>query len=70
MKEIPSYVEDTNDFINNINNQNMPKETIFVALDVKFFHASIPNPEGISTVKKSHKWYHQKTVPRKVITTF
>ena len=70
MKEIPSYVKDTNDFINNINNHNIPKESIIVALDVKSFYTSIPNPEGIATVKKAHKRYHQKAVPPKVITTF
>ena len=70
MKEIPSYVKDTNDFINNINNHNIRKESIIVALDVKSFYTSIPNPEGIATVKKAHKRYHQKTVPPKVITTF
>ena len=26
MKEVPSYVKDTNDFINKINNHNIPKE--------------------------------------------
>ena len=70
MKEIPSYVKDTNDFINKINNHSMPQESIFVALDVKPFYTSIPNPEGIATVKKAHKRYHHKTVPPKVITTF
>ena len=34
MKEIPSYVKDTYDIINKINNHNIPKESIFVALDV------------------------------------
>ena len=70
MKEIPSYVKDTNDFINNINNHNMPKESIFVALDVKSFYTSIPNPEGIAAVKKAHERYQHKTVPTKVTTTF
>ena len=50
---MPSYVKDTIDFINKINNQNIPKESIFVALDVKSLYTSIPNPEGIAAVKKS-----------------
>ena len=52
MKEIASYVKDTNDFINKINNHNIPTESIFVTLDVKSLCISIPNPEGIAAVKK------------------
>ena len=70
MKEIPSYFKDNNDFINKINNHNIPKESIFVTLDVKSLYTSIPNPEGIAAVKKVHGRYQHKTVPPKVITTF
>ena len=70
MKEIPSYVKDTVDFINNINNHNIPKESIFVTLDVKSLYTSIPKPEEIATVKKTLEHYQHKAVPAKVITTF
>ena len=70
MKEIPSYIKDTDDFINKINNHNIPKESIFVRLDVKSLYTSIPNPEGIAAVKKAHERYQHKTVPTKVTTTF
>ena len=70
MKEIPSYIKDTDDFINKINNYNIPKESIFVRLDVKSLYTSIPNPEGIAAVKKAHERYQHKTVPTKVTTTF
>ena len=70
MKEIPLYIKDTNYFINKINNHNIPKESIFVTLDVKSLYTSIPNPEGIAAVKKAHERYQRKTVPTKVITTF
>ena len=70
MKEIPSYFKDNNDFINKINNHNIPKESIFVTLDVKSLYTSIPNPEGIAAVKKVHGRHQHKTVPPKVITTF
>ena len=69
-KEIPSYIKDINDFINKINNRNIPKESIFVTLDVKSLYASIPNPEGIAAVKKAHERYQHKTVPTKVIASF
>ena len=65
MKEIPSYIKDTDDFINKINNHNIPKESIFVRLDVKSLYTSIPNPEGIAAVEKAHKRYQHKTVRTK-----
>ena len=64
-----SYVKDNND-ISKINNHNIPKESIFVTLDVKSLYTSIPKPEGIAAVKKPHERYQHKTVPTKVITTF
>ena len=70
MKEIPSYVKHTSHFINKINNHNIPKESIFVTLDVKSLYTSIPNPEGIAVVKKAHEHYQHKKVPTKVIITF
>ena len=70
MKEIPSYVKVTYDFIKKINSHNIPKESIFVALDVKFLFTSIPNREGIAAVKKAHERYQHKTVPTKVILLF
>ena len=70
MREIPSYVKDTNDFINKINNHIIPKGSRFVTLAVKSLYTSITNPEGIAPVKKAHKRYQHKIVPTKVITTF
>ena len=70
MKEILSYVKDTNDFIKKIDNHNISKESIFITIDVKSLYTSIPNPEGIAAVKKAHERYQHKTVPTKVITTF
>ena len=61
MKEIPSDVKDTSDFINKINNHNIPKESIFVTLDVKSLYTSIPNPEGIAVVKKTHERHTQNS---------
>ena len=61
MKEIPSYIKDTNNFINKINNHNIPKALIFVTLDVKSLYKSIPNPEGIASAKKVHKRHQHKS---------
>ena len=56
--------------MNKINNHNIPKESIFVTLDIKSLYTSILNPEGIAAIKKAQKWYQHKTVPTKVVTTF
>ena len=54
---MPSYVKETNHFINKINNHNTPKESIFVTLDVKSLYTSIANPEVIAAIKKAHERY-------------
>ena len=48
----------------------VPKDAILVSLDVKALYTSIPNSEGIATVKRAYDKYQQKTVATKVLTTF
>ena len=69
MKEILAYIKDNKNFINKINNHNIPKESIFLTLDVNFCDTSMPNREGIAAVKKVHEYYQHKSVPTKTITT-
>ena len=70
-KEIPSYVKDTNDFLNKISNiKAIPDNSLLVSMDVKSLYTNIPNSEGISAVKKSFDNYPKKTIAMKVITTF
>ena len=54
--EILSYITDKNDFINKINNFPAPPSSLLVTMDVKSLYTSIPNNEGIASVKK--KYYH------------
>ena len=50
-KSLPSYIKDTSDFINRINEtKDMNKDTILITLDVKSLYTSIPNHEGIEAV--------------------
>ena len=70
MREIPSYIKDTNDFTNKINNFPVPPNSLLVTMDVKSPYTSIPNSEGIASVKKKYDRYLKKTVPTKIITTF
>ena len=72
VKQIPSYVKDTNDFINKINTvKSVPKNNYYlVIMDVRSLYTNIPNAEGISAVKGAFDNYPKKTTSTKVITTF
>ena len=70
VKNIPSYMKDTNDFIKKTKDLKVPKDAILVSLNVKALYTSIPNLEGIAAVKRAYDKYQQKTVATKVRTTF
>ena len=62
VKQIPSYVKDTNDFINKINAvKSVPKNSYLVTMDVRSLYTNIPNAEGISAVKRELDNYSKKT---------
>ena len=68
---MPSYVKDTSDFINRINEtKDINKDTILVTLDVKSLYTNIPNHEGIEAVKSSLNSVSQKPIATKVIIKF
>ena len=70
MREIPSYIKDTNDFINKSNNFPVPPNSLLVPMDVKSLYTSIPNNEGIVSVKKKYDHCPKKSIPTKIITIF
>ena len=71
VKEIPSYVQDTTDFLRKINQINfVPDNSYLFSLDVKSLYTNIPNAEGIKSVKTSLEKYSKQTASTKVITTF
>ena len=71
VKEIPSYVKNTQDFLKKLEKvKDISQETLLVTLDVKSLYTNIPNNEGIKTVKESYEKYKEKTVSTKVIITF
>ena len=70
VSEIPSYVKDTNDFINKIDNFPVPPNIILVTMDVKSVYTSIPNNEEIVCVKKKYDHYPNKTISTKINATF
>ena len=71
MKQIPSYVKDTNDFINKINAvKSVPKNSYLVTMNVRSLYTNIANAEGILAVKRAFDNYSKKITTTKVITTF
>ena len=69
--EVPSYIKDTRDFLRKLKAiTEVPENFYLVTLDVKSLYASIPNSEGIETVKISHENFTRKAIATKVITTF
>ena len=65
---MPSYIKDTSDFINRINETKyINKETILVTLDVKTLYNNILHHEGIGAVKSALNSVYQKPIPTKVV---
>ena len=68
---MPSYLKDTSDFINRINEtKDINKDTIRVTLHVKSLYTNIPNHEGIEAVKTALNSVSQKPIATKVIIKF
>ena len=52
VKEIPSYVKDTQDFLKKLEKvKEIPLESLLLTLDVKSLYANIPNNESIIAVR-------------------
>ena len=54
VREIQSYIEDTNDFINKISIFPVPPNSLLVTLNVNSLYTSIPNNKAIASVKKKY----------------
>lgn len=71
VKQILSYVKDSNDFIIKIDAvKSVPKNNCLITVDMRSLYTDIPNTEGISAVKSAFDNYSKKTTITQVITTF
>ena len=71
VKQIPSYIKDTHDFIYKINDiGNIPPNSYLVMIDVKSLYSNITNSEGIAAGKNAYDNYPKKYIATRVITTF
>ena len=70
VQQIPSYTQDTSDFLWKINTmETIPDNSYLASLDVRSFYTNIPNSEGTEAVKTSLENFLRKTAT-KLITTF
>ena len=59
--QITSYIKDTNNFINKINDiGNIPPNSNLVTMSIKSLWTKIPNSEEIAAVKNAHNNYQKK----------
>ena len=71
VRTIPSYIKDTNDFLNKIKNtEKLPENSYLVTMDVKSLYTNIPNFEGIAATRKWLQNSPLQSVLTKVVTTF
>ena len=53
-----SYLKDTTDFVNFIENTKVPAEVILVSMDVTSLYTNIPQEEGIDTVCRAYEIFY------------
>ena len=71
LKNIPSYVQNSYDFLNKIDSaKNISSNCLLVTTDVKSLYRNIPISEGIFAVKVAYESYAEKSVVTNVIITF
>ena len=58
-----SYLKDTTDFINFIENTKVKKRTFLVSMDVTSLYTNIPHEEGIATVCRAYDEFHRNNPP-------
>ena len=58
-----SYIKDTTDFINFVEETIIPRDTILVSMDVTSLYANIPQEEGIQTVSSAYENFHDNNSP-------
>ena len=59
MKQLPAYIKDTSQFLCEITETTIPKDSWLVTVDVKSLYTNIPNEEGILACYEA--WLIQET---------
>ena len=58
-----SYLKDTTDFVNFIENMKVPADVILVSMDVTSLYTNIPQEEGIDTVCRAYEIFYRNEPP-------
>ena len=58
-----SYLKDTTDFVNFIENTKAPADVILVSMDVTSLYTNIPQEEGIDTVCRAYEIFYRNEPP-------
>ena len=58
-----SYLKDTTDFVNFIENTKVPADVILVSMDVTSLYTNIPQEEGIDTVCRAYEIFYRNEPP-------
>ena len=58
-----SYLKDTTDFVNFIENTKVPADVILVSMDVTSLYTNIPREEGIDTACRAYKIFYKNEPP-------
>ena len=61
VKELPSYIQDTTDYINKTPSENLPDNTILVTMDVCSLYTNIPHVEGMEACREA---WDRRTIKR------
>ena len=58
-----SYLKDTTDFVNFIENTKVPEDVILDSMDVTSLYTNIPQEEGIDTVCRAYEIFYRNEPP-------
>ena len=63
VQKLPSYIQDTTDYINKTPKHNLPENTLLATLDVVSLYTNIPHEEGIEACREAWDSRENPTIP-------
>jgi hypothetical protein len=67
VQQIPSYIQDTTDFVRKINSLDIPSGSILATLDVTSLYTNIPHEEGIEACREAWDSRTDQSMPTKYL---
>ena len=67
VEKLPSYIQDTTDYINKTPKENLSNETFLVTLDVVSLYTNIPHDEGIEACREAWNKRVNPTIPTRCL---